>query len=91
MPDQPSEIATSAHDAAIRLPYSGDPALSIVLVTFGTGEVVLDALRSVVTHTDVGTTPYEHRTVGTVKRPCHFVEMRKKLRPITSSLGTVAA
>jgi N-acetylglutamate synthase-like GNAT family acetyltransferase len=36
---------------------------------------------------EVGTTPYEHRTV---KQPCHFVEMRKSLRPVTA-LGAVAA
>ena len=36
---------------------------------------------------EVGVTPYEHRPV---KQPCHFVEMRKTLRPITS-LDAVAA
>ncbi len=36
---------------------------------------------------EVGVTPYEHRPV---KQPCHFVEMRKTLRPVTS-LGAVAA
>ena len=36
---------------------------------------------------EVGTQPYEHRPV---KQPCHFVEMRKSLRPVTS-LGAVAA
>ena len=36
---------------------------------------------------EVGTTPYEHRPV---KQPCHFVEMRKSLRPVTG-LGAVAA
>jgi GNAT superfamily N-acetyltransferase len=36
---------------------------------------------------EVGTTPYEHRTV---KQPCHFVEMRKSLRPVTA-VGAVAA
>jgi N-acetylglutamate synthase-like GNAT family acetyltransferase len=36
---------------------------------------------------EVGTAPYEHRAV---KQPCHFVEMRKSLRPITL-LGAVAA
>ena len=36
---------------------------------------------------EVGTTPYEHRTV---KQPCHFVEMRKRLRPVTT-LGTAGA
>jgi len=40
---------------------------------------------------EVGTTPYEHRPVGTVKRPCHFIEMRKRLRPITSLGAGVAA
>jgi GNAT superfamily N-acetyltransferase len=30
---------------------------------------------------EVGTTPYEHRPV---KQPCHFVEMRKSLRPVTT-------
>jgi ribosomal protein S18 acetylase RimI-like enzyme len=29
---------------------------------------------------EVGTAPYDHRTV---KQPCHFVEMRKTLRPVT--------
>jgi len=29
---------------------------------------------------EVGTTPYQHRPV---KQPCHFVEMRKTLRPVT--------
>jgi N-acetylglutamate synthase-like GNAT family acetyltransferase len=41
---------------------------------------------------EVGTTPYEHRPV---KQPCHFVEMRKTLRPVTAprdgQLGAVAA
>jgi GNAT superfamily N-acetyltransferase len=36
---------------------------------------------------EVGTAPYEHRPV---KQPCHFVEMRKSLRPATS-LDAVAA
>ncbi|HEY5949112.1 MAG TPA: GNAT family N-acetyltransferase [Kofleriaceae bacterium] len=36
---------------------------------------------------EVGTAPYEHRTV---KQPCHFVEMRKTLRPVTA-LAAVAA
>ena len=30
---------------------------------------------------EVGVTPYEHRPV---KQPCHFVEMRKSLRPIAT-------
>ncbi len=30
---------------------------------------------------EVGTSPYEHRRV---KRACHFVEMRKSLRPVTA-------
>jgi hypothetical protein len=30
---------------------------------------------------EVGTSPYEHRAV---KQPCHFVEMRKSLRPVTT-------
>jgi hypothetical protein len=34
-----------------------------------------------------GTTPYEHRPV---KQACHFVEMRKILRPVTG-LSAVAA
>ncbi len=29
---------------------------------------------------ETGTTPYQHRPV---KQPCHFVEMRKTLRPVT--------
>jgi GNAT superfamily N-acetyltransferase len=33
-------------------------------------------------YAEVGTAPYEHRTV---KRPCHFVEMRKTLRSVTRS------
>jgi GNAT superfamily N-acetyltransferase len=33
---------------------------------------------------EVGTTPYEHRSV---KQPCHFVEMRKTLRPVTAAPG----
>ena len=41
---------------------------------------------------EVGTTPYEH---WQVKQACHFVEMRKTLRPVTGlrpgSLGAVAA
>lgn len=41
---------------------------------------------------EVGTTPLEHRAV---KRSCHFVEMRKILRPVTTSrtgaLDSVAA
>ncbi|HEY5926251.1 MAG TPA: GNAT family N-acetyltransferase [Kofleriaceae bacterium] len=37
---------------------------------------------------EVGTTPYEHRPV---KQACHFVEMRKTLRPVTSALGAAAA
>ena len=36
---------------------------------------------------EVGTTPYEHRTV---KQPCHFVEMRKTLRP-AAGLGAAEA
>jgi len=36
---------------------------------------------------EVGTTPYEHRPV---KQPCHFVEMRKSLRPVTA-VAAVAA
>jgi GNAT superfamily N-acetyltransferase len=32
-------------------------------------------------YSEVGTTPYEHRPV---KQPCHFVEMRKSLRPVTA-------
>lgn len=36
---------------------------------------------------EVGTTPYEHRPV---KQPCHFVEMRKSLRPVTD-LSAAAA
>jgi len=36
---------------------------------------------------EVGTSPYEHRPV---KQPVHFVEMAKRLRPITE-LGAVAA
>jgi ribosomal protein S18 acetylase RimI-like enzyme len=36
---------------------------------------------------EVGTSPYDHRPV---KQPCHFVEMRKTLRPITA-LGVAAA
>ena len=36
---------------------------------------------------EVGTAPYEHRRV---KQPCHFVEMRKSLRPVTA-LGVAAA
>jgi N-acetylglutamate synthase-like GNAT family acetyltransferase len=36
---------------------------------------------------EVGTAPYEHRPV---KQPCHFVEMRKRLRPVTA-LDAVAA
>jgi ribosomal protein S18 acetylase RimI-like enzyme len=31
-------------------------------------------------YAEVGTSPYEHRPV---KRPCHFVEMRKSLRSVT--------
>lgn len=31
-------------------------------------------------YTEVGTSPYEHRPV---KQACHFVEMRKSLRPVT--------
>ncbi len=38
-------------------------------------------------YAEVGTSPYEHRPV---KQPCHFVEMRKSLRPVTS-LGAAAA
>jgi [ribosomal protein S18]-alanine N-acetyltransferase len=30
---------------------------------------------------EVGTAPYDHRSV---KQPCHFVEMRKRLTPVTS-------
>lgn len=42
---------------------------------------------------EVGTTPYEHRPV---KQPCHFVEMRKSLRPVATiglpgSAGSAAA
>jgi ribosomal protein S18 acetylase RimI-like enzyme len=36
---------------------------------------------------EVGTAPYEHRPV---KQPCHFVEMRKSLRP-QAAVGAVAA
>ena len=36
---------------------------------------------------EVGTTPYEHRPV---KRPCHFIEMCKDLRP-SIVLGAAAA
>jgi GNAT superfamily N-acetyltransferase len=36
---------------------------------------------------EVGTAPYEHRPV---KRPCHFVHMKKSLRP-ADTLGAVAA
>lgn len=36
---------------------------------------------------EVGTAPYEHRSV---KQPCHFVEMRKSLRPL-AAVGAVAA
>jgi GNAT superfamily N-acetyltransferase len=36
---------------------------------------------------EVGTAPYDHRAV---KQPCHFVEMRKTLRPVLG-LGAVAA
>lgn len=38
-------------------------------------------------YAEVGTTPYEHRPV---KLPCHFVEMRKSLRPGVGA-GAVAA
>ncbi|HEX5060903.1 MAG TPA: GNAT family N-acetyltransferase [Kofleriaceae bacterium] len=38
-------------------------------------------------YNEVGTTPYEHRPV---KQPCHFVEMRKSLRPVTAITGTGA-
>lgn len=38
-------------------------------------------------YAEVGTSPYEHRPV---KQPCHFVEMRKTLRPVTE-LGAAAA
>ena len=38
-------------------------------------------------YAEVGTSPYEHRPV---KQPCHFVEMRKTLRPVTT-LGAAAA
>jgi ribosomal protein S18 acetylase RimI-like enzyme len=31
---------------------------------------------------EVGTAPYEHRTT---KRPCHFVEMAKPLRPVAAA------
>ncbi|HUJ56980.1 MAG TPA: GNAT family N-acetyltransferase [Kofleriaceae bacterium] len=31
---------------------------------------------------EVGTAPYEHRPV---KQPCHFVEMRKVLRPVAAA------
>lgn len=36
---------------------------------------------------EVGISPYDHRPV---KRPCHFVEMRRTLRPVTA-LSAVAA
>lgn len=38
-------------------------------------------------YVEVGTSPYEHRPV---KQACHFVEMRKLLRPVTD-LAAVAA
>jgi ribosomal protein S18 acetylase RimI-like enzyme len=38
-------------------------------------------------YVEVGTSPYEHRPV---KQACHFVEMRKILRPVTD-LAAVAA
>jgi N-acetylglutamate synthase-like GNAT family acetyltransferase len=37
---------------------------------------------------EVGTSPYEHRLV---KQACHFIEMRKSLRPVTEALGAAAA
>lgn len=41
---------------------------------------------------EVGTAPYEH---DRARKPCHFVEMRKTLRPVTGprvgALGAVAA
>ncbi len=38
-------------------------------------------------YAEVGTSPYEHRPV---KQPCHFVDMRKTLRPVTG-LAVAAA
>jgi hypothetical protein len=36
---------------------------------------------------EVGTAPYDHRSV---KQPCHFVEMRKTLRPVTAVRAVAA-
>jgi len=38
-------------------------------------------------YVEVGTSPYEHRPV---KQACHFVEMRKSLRPVTSQSAAAA-
>lgn len=55
---EPLADVTSAADVEIEIPSTDDPVLSIVIVTHGTGPIVLDALRSIV-GTAEASTPYE--------------------------------
>lgn len=56
---QPVVELTASPQPDVEVPALPDPVLSIVIVTFGTGPVVLDAIRSIVAHTDARATPYE--------------------------------
>ena len=80
----PSErTGAAAVDLRVDVPLCADPAVSIVIVTYATDEVVLDALAAVVRHTTV---PHE---VIVVDNPAPGGSTRDLLRATTAGVIVV--